>query len=288
MYRNTPHYAEKTKKACSNINPCFDMTVEFGIIGGSGFYSISSKGIEEKIETPYGNVLVNIFNINNKKVAFITRHGPKHSIPPHLVNYRANIFALHSIGVKQIITSSAVGSMKKEMALGSFVIPDQFIDFTIGRPKTFFVDNFEVKLHNGTIRKGVVHIDLSEPYCPHLRNESIVQSKKIAKNTFSKGVYVCTEGPRFETPAEINAFKILGGSLVGMTSVSESILARELGICYSTICLVTNFAAGMQEKISAEEVFAVFKSKVHELEKIIVNTIANLDISAKDCSCDKL
>ena len=243
---------------------------------------------EENIETPYGIVPVNILNINDKKVAFISRHGSKHSIPPHLINYPANIFALHSLGVKQIITSSAVGSMKEEIIPGSFVIPDQFIDFTTGRAKTFFVDNFEVKLHNGSIRKGVVHIDLSEPYCPHLRNELLKQSKKISKNTFNNGVYVCTEGPRFETPAEINAFKILGGSLVGMTSVSECVLARELGICYSTICLVTNFAAGMQEKISAEEVFTVFKSKIHELEEIIVNTIANIDISAKICSCDKL
>ena len=263
------------------------MTVEFGIIGGSGFYSISSKGVEENIETPFGTVAVNIFDINDRKVAFITRHGLKHSIPPHLVNYRANIFALHSIGVKQIITSSAVGSMKEEIFPGSFVIPDQFIDFTIGRPKTFFVDNFEVKLNNGSIRKGVVHVDLSEPYCPHLRDELFIQSKKIAKNAFNNGVYVCTEGPRFETPAEISAFKILGGTLVGMTSVSECVLARELGICYSTICFVTNFAAGMQEKISTEEVFAVFKSKVLELEEIIVNTIANLEISAKNCSCDK-
>ncbi len=120
------------------------MTVEFGIIGGSGFYSLSSKGIKKNIKTPFGTVVVNILDINDKKVAFITRHGPKHSIPPHLVNYRANIFALHSIGVERIITSSAVGSMKEEMTPGSFVIPDQFIDFTIGRPKTFFVDNFEV------------------------------------------------------------------------------------------------------------------------------------------------
>ncbi len=264
------------------------MTVEFGIIGGSGFYSLSSKGIKKNIKTPFGTVVVNILDINDKKVAFITRHGPKHSIPPHLVNYRANIFALHSIGVERIITSSAVGSMKEEMTPGSFVIPDQFIDFTIGRPKTFFVDNFEVKLHNGSIRKGVVHIDLSEPYCQHLRNETLKQTKKTSEKTFSKGVYVCTEGPRFETPAEINAFKILGGSLVGMTSVSECVLARELGICYSTICLVTNFAAGMQEKVTADEVYALFKSKVHDLEKIIVNTIANFRISAKSCSCDKL
>lgn len=264
------------------------MTVEFGIIGGSGFYSLPIKGIEEDIETPYGTVTVNILDIKDKKVAFITRHGENHSIPPHLVNYRANIFALHSIGVERIIASSAVGSMKEGIIPGSFVMPDQFIDFTIGRPKTFFVDNFEVKLHNGSIRKGVVHIDLSEPYCPHLRDELFIQSKKISKNTFNEGVYVCTEGPRFETPAEINAFRILGGSLVGMTSVSECVLARELGICYSTICLVTNFAPGMQEKVSVEEVFTVFKSKVHNLEEIIINTIANLEISAINCSCDKL
>ena len=263
------------------------MSAEFGIIGGSGFYSLSTKGEAKGIETPFGKVPVMISQIDGKKIAFISRHGKNHSLPPHLVNYRANIFAMHSLGVKQILTTSAVGSMKEDITPGSFVIPDQFIDFTIGRPKTFFDGKFEVELWNGQKRKGVIHIDLTEPYCSDLRSNLIDVSRKISKKVYKNGVYVCTEGPRFETPAEINAFKVLGGTLVGMTSVSECVLARELNICYATICLVTNYAAGMQEKISAEEVFSLFKSKVNQLEEIITFVISKQDVSKKSCSCTK-
>lgn len=263
------------------------MSVEFGVIGGSGFYSLSSKGELKEIDTPFGTVPVVISKIRGNKVAFITRHGKNHSLPPHLVNYQANIFALHILGVKSILTTSAVGSMKENIAPGSLVIPDQFIDFTIGRPKTFFDGKFEVELANGQIRKGVVHVDLTEPYCSNLRDSLITVSKKIAEDVHEEGVYVCTEGPRFETPAEIKAFKVLGGTLVGMTSVSECVLARELNICYATICLVTNFAAGMQEKISTEEVFSLFKTKVHQLEEIISNVILQQERSKKECLCGK-
>ena len=206
------------------------MNAEFGIIGGSGFYSLSTKGEQVELDTPFGVVQVTLSQIASKKIAFITRHGTNHDTPPHLVNYQANIFALHSLGVSRILSTSAVGSMKKEIAPGSFVIPNQFIDFTIGRPKTFFDGNFEAKLSNGATRKGVVHIDLTEPYCPQLSSTLLNITKEISGAAHKDAVYVCTEGPRFETPAEIKAFKILGGTLVGMTSVSECVLARELGM----------------------------------------------------------
>ncbi len=251
----------------------FAMNIEYGIIGGSGFYELSGKSEEQKITTPFGEVNIDIYEFNNAKIAFIPRHGIGHKIPPHLINYRANIFALFSLGVKKIISTSAVGSMNKKMKPGDLVIPNQFIDFTIARPKTFFDGTFSVELLDGSKKEGVIHIDVSEPYCESLRN-NIINSIKISQNKFhSKGVYVCTEGPRFETPAEICAFKKMGGTIVGMTSVSECILAKELDICYATICLVTNFAAGMQNKITIEEVINLFQNKRALLEKIIMGTI---------------
>ena len=243
-----------------------------GIIGGSGFYKPDNDSQKKTISTPFGEAIVHLTQLGNKEVAFLTRHGVKHSIPPHLVNYRANIYALHLLGVSRIITTSAV-------------VPDQFIDFTIGRPKTFFDGKFETTLHSGEKRSGVIHTDLTNPYCPDFGKTIATVGKKLKMNIHEKGVYVCTEGPRFETSAEINSFRILGGTLVGMTSASECILARELGMCYSTICLVTNFAAGMQDKISISEVFKVFDGKIEDLRKLIGKVLEQITFVSDKCDC---
>lgn len=261
------------------------MIRDFGVIGGSGFYKPTNESELKIIETPFGNVPVYFTTIGGKDVAFIARHGEGHSSPPHLVNYRANIFALHKLGVKQILSSSAVGSMLKEVKPGTFVVPDQFLDFTTERKRTYFDGKFETTLHNGTKRGGVVHIDVTVPYCPALRKQILVAGKKTKQEITDTGVYVCTEGPRFETPAEIIAYRTLGGTLVGMTSASECVLARELGMCYATVCLVTNFAAGMQERVSVEEVFEMFNEKLTELRKIIDNTLKLIDAKQEDCQC---
>lgn len=256
-----------------------------GIIGGSGFYKPDNDSQKKTINTPFGDALVHLTQLGNKEVAFITRHKVGHSIPPHLVNYRANIYALHHLGVSRIITTSAVGSLNKNIAPGNFVVPDQFIDFTIGRPKTFFDGKFETTLYSGEKRSGVIHVDLTNPYCPDIGKVIATTGKKLKMDIQEKGVYVCTEGPRFETPAEINSFRILGGTLVGMTSASECILARELGMCYSTICLVTNFAAGMQDKISVSEVFKVFDEKIVDLRKLIGKTLEQITYVSNKCDC---
>ncbi|MBN1331211.1 MAG: S-methyl-5'-thioadenosine phosphorylase [Candidatus Heimdallarchaeota archaeon] len=248
----------------------FEMNIDYGIIGGSGFYELIGISKEQKISTPFGEVQTNIYDFNGSKLAFIPRHGIGHKIPPHLINYRANIYALFSLGVKKIISTSAVGSMKEKITPGDFIIPNQFIDFTIARPKTFFDGNFSVEMLNGSRKQGVVHIDVTEPYCENLRKSLLDSLKATGNKVHFKGVYVCTEGPRFETPAEILAFKRMGGTIVGMTSVSECILAKELDICYATICLVTNFAAGMQKKITIEEVVSLFQNKKIDLEKILL------------------
>lgn len=259
-----------------------------GIIGGSGFYKPDNDSQKKTINTPFGDAIVHLTQLGNKEVAFITRHGVDHSIPPHLVNYRANIYALHHFGVSRIITTSAVGSIIKEIPPGSYVVPDQFIDFTIGRPKTFFDGKFETTLHSGEKRTGVIHIDLTKPYCPEIGEALVTVGKELKMIVQEKGVYVCTEGPRFETTAEINAFRILGGTLVGMTSASECILARELGMCYSTICLVTNYAAGLQDKISVSEVFEMFEGKIMDLRILIGKVLEQITYVSDKCDCKKV
>ncbi|NHK31449.1 MAG: S-methyl-5'-thioadenosine phosphorylase [Asgard group archaeon] len=249
------------------------MSEKIGIIGGSGFYSLEKEAINKIIKTPFGDVSLELLDIAGKEVVFMTRHGIKHSIPPHLINYRANIYAMFSMGVKQIISTSAVGSLLEEIQPGSFALPDQFIDFTKSRPNTFFNGKFSVTLQSGEIRKGVFHLDITNPYSFDLCEVITKSAKKLSIPIFEKGVYVCTEGPRFETPAEINAFKKLGGTFVGMTSSTECVLANELDMSYATICIVTNYAAGMQEKISMEEVYAIFKEKIDQTRSLITTTI---------------
>lgn len=241
-----------------------------GIIGGSGVYEITQKAdkMEKKlVKTDYGEVEVSILDIFSKEVAFIPRHASGHSIPPHKINFRANIDALKSVGVTQIIATNSVGSMNLEMPPGSFVIPDDFLDFSQDRKKTFYEDK-------------VVHIDVTEAYCPTLR-DILAKSGDVILG----GTYVCTEGPRFETPAEIKMFKMLGGDLVGMTGLPEVTLAREREICYNSICIVSNYASGISEQeLTIDEVFEMVKEKESELMELIYNFIKNSDDSS-DCAC---
>ena len=241
-----------------------------GIIGGSGVYEITQKAdsVETKlVKTDYGDVEVSILDIFSKKVAFIPRHASGHSIPPHKINFRANIDALKQVGVTQIIATNSVGSMNLEMPPGAFVIPNDFLDFSNDRKKTFYEDK-------------VVHIDVTEPYCPTLR-DILAKSGDVILG----GTYVCTEGPRFETPAEIKMFKMLGGDLVGMTGLPEVTLAREREICYNSICIVSNYASGISEnELTIDEVFEMVKEKESELLELLYNFIKNANDSV-DCGC---
>ena len=241
-----------------------------GIIGGSGVYEITHKAdscTDKLVKTDYGDVEVSILDIFDKKVAFIPRHAAGHSIPPHKINYRANIDALKNVGVTKIIATNSVGSMNEDMPPGSFVIPDDFLDFSQDRVKTFYENK-------------VVHIDVTEPYCPSLR-DVLDKSGEVILG----GTYVCTEGPRFETPAEIRMFKMLGGDLVGMTGVPEVTLAREMEICYNSICIVSNYASGISDmELTIDEVFEMVSNKQSDLLELIYNFIKNVDDST-DCTC---
>ncbi|MCQ8898410.1 MAG: S-methyl-5'-thioadenosine phosphorylase, partial [Hadesarchaea archaeon] len=209
--------------------------VRVGIIGGTGLYRLAVSGGWRGVRTPYGRVEVLVGGFGPGRVAFLPRHGRKHEHPPHLVNYRANLWALRSLGVERVLAVSACGSLNPRMRPGELVLLDQFLDFTRSRPATFYTGG----------RKRVVHVDLTEPYCPELRRILLEAAKEEGVRLHPRGTYVCTEGPRFETAAEIRAFRRLGGDLVGMTNVPECVLARELEMCYAAVGLVTNFAAGL-------------------------------------------
>jgi 5'-methylthioadenosine phosphorylase len=252
------------------------------VIGGSGFYDLLSNPEELLISTPFDANPVTLYHESNdgKGIYFLPRHGGKHSIPPHRINFKANIYALHSLGISRVLATSAVGSLIPELKPGNYVLLDQFIDLV--RPITFFDGDFKIKFRNGKVLSGVVHTDMSDPYCSEIRSIAY----KLLKNddTHMGGTYVTAIGPRFETPAEIKAFKNLGASVVGMTNSSESILCREIGICYAVIAVVTNYGAGLQSSVNHQEVLDIFESRSIHLKKVIPEIISEIP-AKKSCLC---
>ena len=208
------------------------------IIGGTGVCDIKmlKNAKEHHMDTFYGTIHYVRGTYEGKELIFLPRHGKTHSIPPHLINYRGNMLGLKRLGVTAVISTTAVGSLNRDFKPNEFVLPDQFLDFTKSRHTSFF-DGGE---------NGVVHVDMTEPYCPPLRRTLMAAADELGGYALHNGgTYVCTEGPRFETPAEIKMYETLGGDLVGMTNVPEVCLAREAEICYATVSMVTNFAAGI-------------------------------------------
>lgn len=253
------------------------MSVRIAIIGGTGVYDpqILPDIREEKITTPYGTVRAVVGGYRGREIAFMARHGADHSVPPHLVNYRGNIAGLRELGVKSIFATAAVGSLNPHMKPGQFVFVDQFLDFTKGRPSTF-------------VEEGVVHLDMTEPYCPGIRGLLAGSAEKLGMEFHDGGIYICTEGPRFETMAEVRMFRQLGGDLVGMTSVPEVVLAREAGMCYATIAMVTNFAAGISpNKLSHREVVDVMAENAEKLRGLIMQAVSDLE-DHRICSCHQM
>ncbi len=253
------------------------------IIGGSGFYDFLDNPQEKEILTPFSSNPVIIYHqeIDGNTLYFLPRHGGKHSIPPHMINFKANIYALHSLKVNRVLATSAVGSITQSFHPGDYVILDQFIDFV--RPITFFNGTFSVEFPNKVTLAGVIHIDMTEPYCPEMRN-IIWQVIKDLPGSHQRGTYLTSMGPRFETPAEIKASQALGGEVIGMTNSSEAILCRELGICYSTIAVITNFAAGLQKQVNHREVLEIFNSRSSQLKEIFHEIISRLP-EDRTCKC---
>ncbi|MDD2420597.1 MAG: S-methyl-5'-thioadenosine phosphorylase [Heliobacteriaceae bacterium] len=251
------------------------MQAQLAIIGGTGVYDPAMlTGLREVVvKNRFGDVPLTLGCYGDKIVAFLARHGAGHAVPPHLVNYRANILALKQLGVRQIIATAAVGSLNQQMAPGNLVIIDQFLDFTKSRPVTFF-DGGE---------SGVIHTDLTFPYCPRLRQVLLAAARELGQQVHDGGVYVCTEGPRFETAAEVRLFQHLGGDLVGMTSVPEANLAREAEMCYASVAMVTNFAAGISPTLlTHKEVLAAMQANVANIRTLIRRV---LELAAGDVEC---
>lgn len=248
---------------------CNDTDIQAALIGGVGFFPEES-GEKIKVLTPYGEVCTYLLTLAGKDIALIPRHaGSGGHIPPHMINYRANIYAIKKLGIDTVISSNSVGSMRNH-PLGSFFLPDDFIDFTKNRPSTFFDEK-------------TVHANLTEPYCPHLRSllRTIFENRNLG---YSEGVYVCTEGPRFETKAEIRMFRQFG-DVVGMTGLPELVLAREMNMCYASVCTVTNDACGLgNANMTVSEVLDILEKTSGKLKSVLSDLISVLP-AEKSCKC---
>jgi len=247
------------------------------IVGGTGVYDpgVLDHWEERVVRTPYGEARVALGEYRGIRVGFLARHGPGHRVPPHRVNYRANIWALRELGLARVLATAAVGSLNPDMKPGDFVLVDQFIDFTRRRESTFFEGG----------EAGVVHVDFTEPYCPELRAVLARAARELAIEAHQGGVYVCTEGPRFETPAEIRAFRLLGGDLVGMTNVPEVVLAREANLCYALVAAVTNFAAGISATpLTHQEVLEVMAANAARLRSLLWRAVEMIP-PERQCRC---
>lgn len=244
---------------------------ELAIIGGTGLTQLKNLEIErrEVLQTPYGEPSAPLTHgkLCGAQAVFLPRHGNAHTIPPHQVNYRANIWALHHIGVKRIIAVAAVGGITSEMSPARIVFPNQIVDYTYGREQTFY---------DGS-SKNVTHIDFTNPYCEELRDILITGAEKSQLDAVTRGTYAATQGPRLETAAEIDRLERDGCDIVGMTGMPEAALARELGLCYATCGVVANWGAGRGgDEISMDELEATLKDGMEKVRNLLEVTIPML------------
>jgi 5'-methylthioadenosine phosphorylase len=250
--------------------------MSLALITGSGLEGMDLGPHHPRtVKTPYGLVTVEELEATAVPIFVLPRHGREHGVPPHRINYRANIAAVHLLECRQIIATNAVGSLRSEMPPGAYVLPDQFIDFTHGRVNTFYDGD------GGRVR----HVDVTQPYCERLRRALQTELETQGRTVHPTATYLCTEGPRFETPAEIRMFAQWGADLVGMTGVPEVVLAREAGLCYASLCLVTNMAAGISRgPITEGEVTDVAHRCLGEMQQLLEGMIAQA-AGEEECCC---
>jgi 5'-methylthioadenosine phosphorylase len=247
-----------------------------GVIGGSGFYEFFSAADEISVHTPYGEPSdpVMVGEVAGRRVAFLPRHGRDHRYPPHRIPFRANLWALRSLGVRQVLAPSAVGSLTASYGPGTLVIPDQLVDRTWGREQTYYDAG------------GAVHVPFADPYCPVGRVHAAATARTAGWVPASSGTLVVIQGPRFSSRAESVWYAAQGWTLVGMTALPEAALARELALCYTTIALVTDTDAGAVEGegVTHAEVLEVFAANVPRLRRLVENIIETLPLE-RDCPC---
>jgi 5'-methylthioinosine phosphorylase len=247
-----------------------------GIIGGTGLTALDNLNISKRliVRTPYGEPSQPLVfgEINGKDVVFLARHGGGHTIPPHAVNYRANIWALHSVGVRNLLAVATVGGIARNLIPGDIVLPNQILDYTYGRSNTY---------HDG-IELPVRHIDFTQPYSQAMRERCLQAATDVGYSVVDGGVYACVQGPRLETAAEINRYEHDGATIVGMTGMPEAVLARELGLAYAAICPVANFAAGRgdsAQSIQFEQVMPLLQQTMDKVRTVIAHYLADNDCS---------
>jgi len=249
---------------------------EIGVFGGSGFYELLDNPREHRINTPFGapSSPVMLGEVAGRSVAFLPRHGREHSLPPHMINYRANLWAMKELGVSQIIGPNACGSLQADVEPGHFVICDQFVDRTWGRKDTFF---------DGPI---TTHVSSADPYCPTMRQVAIDKATELGIKAHHTGTVVVIQGPRFSTRSESKWFASQGWEVINMTQYPECYLARELEICYVNISLITDHDAGAEgaEPVTNDEVVRVFNENNSKVKDLIYAMIPALPV-ARTCVC---
>lgn len=251
--------------------------MRIGIIAGSGFYRMEGIKIKEEFfpDTPWGKPSspIVIGELEGKEVAFLSRHGEGHTIMPTDIPYRANIFAFKLLGVKKLISISAVGSLRENIKPGDFVIPDQIIDFTKNRVSTFFE------------RGLVAHVSMAEPFCPNLRGVLKESTIKVKGDVHDGGTYVCIEGPQFSSRAESHLFRNWGADIIGMTNMPECKLAREAEMCYATLALVTDYDCWREEceKVTVEMILEIMSKNVNTAKDVLKEVVKA--VKDDDCEC---
>ena len=254
--------------------------VQVGILGGSGFYSLAEDLRPVEIDTPYGppSAVLRIGHFAGREVAFLARHGENHEFPAHRVPYRANLWALRSLGVRSLLAPFSCGSLQANIAPGDFVICDQLVDRTQGREQTYYDGP---RIH---------HLTFADPYCPALRQAAAAAARAEGITVHETGTVVVIEGPRFSTRAESRWFTALGGDVVNMTQVPEAPLAGEMGMCFAGIALVTDYDAGAladAEPVTHEQVLAVFQENLTRVRSLIGRLVADLPAEQPACCKDR-
>ena len=249
---------------------------EIAVIGGSGFYEFGEDAEEVALDTPFGapSDPITVGEVAGRRVAFLPRHGRDHRFPPHKIPYRANLWALRSLGVRRVLAPTAVGSLTPMYGPGTLAIPDQLVDRTRTREQTYFDE-------------GACHVPFADPYCPSVREVTIDTAQAAGWPPVTAGTLVVIEGPRFSTRAESAWFAAQGWTLVGMTGHPEAVLAREMALCYTPLALVTDLDAGLEEGegVTQAEVFEVFAANIRRLRDLVARIVAALPAEREDDLC---
>jgi 5'-methylthioadenosine phosphorylase len=253
------------------------MQADIGIIGGSGFYSFFSDPERVEVDTPFGppSAPLTLGEVAGRRVAFLPRHGEHHQHAPHRVNYRANLWALRYVGVRQVLAPAAVGGLQPHLVPGTFVVPDQVVDRTYRPGHTVW-----------EATGPVVHVPFADPYCPSVR-AALLRSASADTPLVDGGTLVVINGPRFSTRAESRSYTASGWDVIGMTGMPEASVARELALCYATVCMVTDHDAGLEGEagVTQADVLTVFADNLERLRTLLLRTLDGLPGPDADCTC---